>query len=150
MFRLSKKTEYAILAMQYLAENSGESVSAKEIANNLGISFEFLSKSLQSLMKSGLVSSQQGIKGGYNLVGTPDSISVMDIIRAVNENIGIVECMTESDCNRSSSCSLKNPMALLQSKVNDVFSNTFLTDLTSDNHNNLIFNNDFKILNGIN
>jgi Rrf2 family protein len=150
MFRLSKKTEYAILAMQYLAEKSGEPVSAKEIATNLGISFEFLSKSLQSLMKSGLVNSQQGIKGGYHLVGTPDVISVMDIIQAVSENVGIVECMTDSDCVRSCSCDLKDPMSVLQTKVNEVFSRTFLADLANGTQNNQILKNDVKILNGIN
>ncbi|MBS4000144.1 MAG: Rrf2 family transcriptional regulator [Desulfobulbaceae bacterium] len=150
MFRLSKKTEYAILAMQYLAEKSGEPVSAKEIATSLGLSFEFLSKSLQSLMKSGLVSSQQGIKGGYHLVGTPDMISVMDIIQAVSENVGIVECMTESDCSRSGSCNLKDPMSILQSKVNEVFTQTFLADFANETESNQFFNKDFKILNGIN
>ncbi len=129
MLKLSKKTEYAILAMQYLAGNREEPVSAKEIANELSISFEFLSKSLQSLMKYGLVVSQQGIKGGYYLAKSPDEITIMEIIRAVDENIGIVDCLTENDCERSQICYLKDPMAILQSKINSVFTETTVSSL---------------------
>lgn len=148
MLKLSKKTEYAILAMHYLAGNREEPVSAKEIAGELSISFEFLSKSLQSLMKYGLVVSQQGIKGGYYLAKSPDQITIMDIIRAVDENIGIVDCLTDNDCERSEICYLKDPMAILQSKINSVFTETKLSSLSPDDISDK--KNKIIILNGLN
>jgi Rrf2 family protein len=75
MLRLSKKVEYAVLALQYIAANEGKIVPAKEIAENLHISFEFLSKTLQTLMKRKLISSQHGTKGGYVLVKKPTEMT---------------------------------------------------------------------------
>jgi len=149
MLKLSKKTEYAILAMQYLADNREEPVSAKEIANSLSISFEFLSKSLQSLMKSGLVVSQQGIKGGYSLSKNPEDTTVMEIIQAVEENISIVDCISDN-CERSDFCNMKDPMMILQEKINNVFSEITLASLMSDEILNKTVKKNLITINGFN
>jgi Rrf2 family protein len=134
MFRLSKKVEYAILAMQYMASHKDEILSAKEIAQALDISFEFLSKAMQTLMKEGFVTSIQGIKGGYNLVKTPDKIAIIEILRAFNENIGLVECLSHGieDCNRTDNCNIKNPMNKLRHRINYIFQKTTIADLMDD------------------
>ena len=134
MFRLSKKVEYAILAMQYMASHKDEILSAKEIAQALDISFEFLSKAMQTLMKEGFVTSIQGIKGGYNLARTPDKIAIIEILRAFNENIGLVECLSHGieDCTRTDNCNIKNPMNKLQHRINYIFQKTTISDLMDD------------------
>lgn len=134
MLKLSKKAEYAILAMQFLAENPGNKLNAKEIASSLGLSFEFLSKTMQSLMKSGLVDSVQGVKGGYSITKSSGDISLMEIINATDEKIGIVDCMNNNDeeCSRYQHCSIKNPMSKIQKLIDDVFINTSIADLVHD------------------
>jgi Rrf2 family protein len=131
MFRLSKKVEYAILAMQYMASQKDEILSAKEIAISLDLSFEFLSKAMQVLMNKGFVTSLQGIKGGYILVKPPDKIAISEILHAFNENIGIVECLSNGidDCNRTDNCNIKNPMIKLQHRINYIFQKTTISDL---------------------
>jgi Predicted transcriptional regulator len=62
MLRIPKKVEYGIIAICYMASNSNELFPVKEIANNLNISSEFLSKIMQNLAKSGIVESHQGIR----------------------------------------------------------------------------------------
>jgi Rrf2 family protein len=69
MFRFSKKTDYALLALQYLA-SPGESgdVSARAIAERFEIPAELLAKFLQRLASYGLTTAHKGVHGGYRRV----------------------------------------------------------------------------------
>ena len=68
----SKKCEYGLQAVLFLAAKSiGDIVSADEIAKKLTIPKEFVSKILQSLTESGLVSSKKGKTGGFSLAKEP-------------------------------------------------------------------------------
>lgn len=133
MFRLSKKVEYGILSMQYLADREGMTVPAKEIAANLSLSFEFLSKTMQILMKKNLIVSQQGIKGGYTLSKPANMISLNDVVYALDSSPKLVECMEGIDghenCERLDNCSIRSPLVTIQNKIDDLFENTKLSDL---------------------
>ncbi len=134
MFRLSKKIEYAILAVQYIANNSGLLTTAKEIADKQNIPYEFLSKSLQKLMKHGLLESQQGPKGGYLLSKPANEITIEEIILALDETPGIVECMTskvDDPCDRTSYCTIKQPMIDIQKQINFIFKKTTIAHLSN-------------------
>ncbi len=137
MFKLSKKVEYAILAVQYMALSSKGIVSAKEIAEQLNISFEFLSKALQKLMKNGIIESKQGIRGGYVLSRPAEMISLADIINAQNDEIKVVDCLTEeSDCAciREEDCSLRSPMQNIQQRINSILKSTSIADICGSNN----------------
>lgn len=134
MFRLSKKVEYGILSMQYMADRETVLVSAKEISESLELSFEFLAKTLQQLMKHGLITSSKGIKGGYILAKPSENITLSDIIEALDSKIYLTECMHKDnleDCNRKDNCSIKKPIQVLQNKVNNIFESTLLSELKS-------------------
>ncbi len=139
MFRLSKKVEYAILALQFMSSKQGELCSAKEMSEILSIPYEFLSKSLQILMKKGIVESVQGVRGGYQLSKPADEITINDIITALEDNPSIVECLSHASkeealaCIRSEECSIKNPMIKLQQQVHNIFKNTSLAELSENN-----------------
>lgn len=65
MLRLSKRIEYGLMAMQYLALSpAGASVSVREIAQRQGLPYELLAKIMQQLARRGLVRSRQGPQGG--------------------------------------------------------------------------------------
>jgi len=134
MFRISKKVEYALMALQYLARNSDQKHSAKQLSENLEISFEFLAKALQTLMKNGIVVSQQGIKGGYSLSRPAESISISEVIRAMEENLNVVDCLAsnvDECCSRSNECTIKTPLSFLQDKVDSVFHSMTIADMTN-------------------
>ncbi|MFP4529418.1 MAG: RrF2 family transcriptional regulator [Candidatus Kapaibacterium sp.] len=131
MLRLSKKVEYAILALQYMGARKGELVSAKEMSEFLNISFEFLSKTLQALMKGGLVKSQQGIKGGYQMTRDPSEISIADVIRSVDGKTGLVECISKDKegCDRVEDCTIRTPILKMHKRVSQIFAKTTIADL---------------------
>jgi Rrf2 family cysteine metabolism transcriptional repressor len=135
MLKLSKKMEYAIMAMQYFAIKRGSIVPAKEIADKYDISFEFLSKTLQVLLRNGLVTSQKGTRGGYELTNDPEKITIGDIVFAIDGQSALVQCMDEEgndkECERMENCTIRNPIKVIQNKINDVFHSTSLADISN-------------------
>ena len=85
MLRLSKKAEYALMALKDLAlRPAAEAASAREIAERYGIPVELMAKVLQRLVRQDLLASHHGTRGGYHLARSPERISVADIIEAID------------------------------------------------------------------
>jgi Rrf2 family protein len=126
MLKLSKKTEYALMAIKFMAKKStGGSVTAKEISEGYRIPYDLLSKVLQQLTKKKLVVSFQGIKGGYSLSREPHHLTLFDIIRAVEPNYQITECLQldtgEKDCTHFDCCMIRDPLAKVQKEIDKLF-----------------------------
>ena len=117
MLKLTKKADYALMAMKHLAEHSDEgSRSAKDVADAYGIPPEALAKILQRLAKAGLLHSQHGINGGYTLARAAHTISAFEVIRAIDGPLFITSCITiHGSCDLAGHCTIKEPLR----KVND-------------------------------
>ena len=97
MLRLSKKADYALIAMNHLAQRQGGAVasaSARDIAERYDIPIELMAKVLQRLVRTGLLVSTQGTRGGYTLGRSSGSISVADVIQAIDGPFTITACST--------------------------------------------------------
>lgn len=134
MFKLSKKSEYALLAARYMAiKNHGSAVTAKEIADEHNISYELIAKVLQTLKKKDIAVSFQGTKGGYSLKKNPFEISLIDLIRAVEPGYQITNCLKfdspKTDCSHSDCCKIKDPLAEIQKKIDAIFTETKLANI---------------------
>src|SRR5215203_1928070 len=98
MLRLSKKADYALMAMKHLAvRGDSASSSAREIAEQYDIPIELLAKVLQRLVRRGLLASQQGTRGGYQLARTPSQISVADVIQAIDGPVTVTACSSSDE-----------------------------------------------------
>src|ERR1700704_2801370 len=98
MLRLSKKADYALIAMKHLALRGDRgSSSAREIASLYDIPIELLAKVLQRLVRGGLLASQQGTRGGYQLARVPALISVADVIQAIDGPVAVTACSSSDD-----------------------------------------------------
>jgi Rrf2 family protein len=83
--RISAKTDYALRAAVELASlHSSEPVKGEAIATAQGIPLRFLENILGDLRNAGIVESRRGVEGGYLLAKPPDSITLADVIRAVD------------------------------------------------------------------
>ena len=133
MIRLSKKVEYGLIAIRHIAtKQAGEIVTAKEIADTYGIHYELLSKVLQKLTKSGLISSHQGMRGGYTLARPPVEIPVSMIINAIEgSRQAIVQCMSEGPqtCTVFTVCTIKSPLTKVQANIERAFSTMTLSEI---------------------
>ena len=117
MLKLTKKADYALMAMKHLAEHpSAGSRSAKDVADAYGIPPEALAKILQRLAKAGLLQSQHGTNGGYTLARAAHTISAFEVIEAIDGPLFITSCVTvRGQCGQSNRCNIREPLR----KVND-------------------------------
>ena len=117
MLKLTKKADYALMAMKHLAERSSEgSLSAKDVADAYGIPPEALAKILQKLVKAGLLHSQHGTNGGYMLARPAHTLSAFEVIQAIDGPLFITSCITvRGECGQSDRCNIREPLR----KVND-------------------------------
>ena len=132
MFTLSKRTDYGLMALAHLAEQGeGEATNAKAIAGAYGIPAELLAKTMQTLAKSGIVESRNGPKGGYVLSRRPESITVAEVIRAIEGPIAMAICQAgeTSDCDQYQHCPIVRPMERIQRKVTGLLEGMTLLDM---------------------
>ena len=134
MLKLSKKTEYALMAAKYMALNNSSGYStAKEISTSYNIPHQLVAKVLQAMAKNDIAVSAKGVNGGFILAKEPAEITLSDIIRAIETNYHIVDCFDENgsidDCSKFDCCKIKDPLAEIQKKIDKIFFETSLQQI---------------------
>jgi Rrf2 family protein len=131
MLRLTKKADYGLMALKYLAEQSGGSAhSAKDIAEAYHIPPQLLAKILQTLAKSRLLVSHAGTNGGYALSRPAAEISAFEVIRAIDGPLFITSCITiHGACDLTSTCTIKEPLRKVNDSIKDLLSGIRIADL---------------------
>jgi Rrf2 family protein len=131
MFRLSRKTDYSLMALKHiLAKRNGPS-SAREIAEAYGIPFEVLAKLLQTLTRKGFLVSQHGTKGGYSAARSSRSISVRDVMEAIEGPMALIDCESprKGPCDHEGRCQVRGLLSKVHEKVLDVLARTTLREI---------------------
>ena len=134
MLRLSKKADYALIAMKHLAlrADSGSS-SAREIAGLYDIPIELMAKVLQRLVQKSLLESHQGTRGGYRLARLPSQISVADVIQAIEGPVTVTACSTEEgQCEQFSKCNVRDPLFRVRERILAALGECTIAELASD------------------
>ena len=131
MLKLTKKIEYALIALQHMQSKEYSDVtSAKEITDNFELPASLVAKILQQLAKHGIVEPIQGPSGGYRLIKSLDTIKLDDFIEMIEGPVGIVECLKEPDCNHVATCNIRLPISRVNDTIKNLFSKMTLADLT--------------------
>jgi Rrf2 family protein len=134
MLRLSKKADYALMAMKHLATRpDAASASAREIAEQYDIPVELMAKVLQRLARRGLVTSHQGTRGGYRLARSSGAISVADIIQAIDGPLNVTACSTEAEnCGQYAKCSIRDPLWRIKDRIVAALATCSLQEIAAD------------------
>ncbi len=103
---ITRATEYAIRAVLHMAMQApGATILKKDICEEQEITPAFLTKILQPLIKSGIVGSQRGVRGGFFLNKSADAITLLDVIKAEEGPIHLNLCLEEAgSCKRETYC----------------------------------------------
>lgn len=136
MLRLSKKADYALIAMRHLATKPGGSASssAREIAEQYDIPIELMAKVLQRLVQRSLLISTQGTRGGYMLRRSPTAITVADVIEAIEGPFTVTACSTEkNDCEQYPKCSIRDPLWQIRERIIDALETVTIAEMAADN-----------------
>jgi Rrf2 family protein len=134
MLRLTKKADYGLMALKYLAEQviagSPAPASAKDIADAYHIPPPLLAKILQTLARAGLLVSSAGTNGGYALARPARDISAFEVIRAIDGPLFITSCITiHGTCDLDSHCTIKEPLRKVNDAIKDLLSGIRIADL---------------------
>ena len=134
MFKLSKKADYALIAVKHLATHREEhACSAGEVAEEYGISGTLMAKVLQRLAKEGLVQARHGASGGYQLTRDPAQMSALEVISAIDGPVLITSCVTNhGKCETTSRCSIREPLRRVNESILQVLSTVTIAQLSED------------------
>jgi len=119
MLKLTKKTDYALMAINYMSDREEPFVAnTRNIAETYHIPPELLAKILQKLSKEGMIASQNGPKGGYSLAKPPSDITLGELIRAIEGPIQMIRC-TEggSTCDQTEQCTIRSPLRKIERQI---------------------------------
>src|SRR5437588_2990602 len=133
MLRLSKKADYALIAMKHLAADAPHgTASAREIAERYDIPLELLAKVLQQLTRRGFLASHMGIHGGYHLARPTTAISVADVIQAIDGPLEITACgPSDERCDQFSKCNVRDPLWRVKDRIIAVLQTVSLSEMAS-------------------
>jgi len=139
MLRLTKKADYGLMALKYLAEQrektlsasqSDQAQSAKDIAEAYHIPPQLLAKILQTLAKAGILVSHAGTYGGYALARDARDISAFEVIRAIDGPLFITSCITiHGACDLAGHCTIKEPLRKVNDSITELLSGIRIADL---------------------
>jgi Rrf2 family protein len=137
MLKLTKKADYGLIALRHLSATakagSRASASAKDIAEAYRIPLPLLSKILQTLVRGGLLISEQGTNGGYRLSRAPQEINALEVIRTIDGPIILTQCFTDHPgCDQSALCTVREPLRKVHEGILNLLAGISLSDLAND------------------
>lgn len=128
--KLSTKGRYGARAALELALRYGTGpVMVREIAESQGISERYLEHILNALRASGIVRSIRGARGGYELAKSPATVSLGDIVRALEGPLDVVSCTRDEDCSRTSVCVMMEVWREVREAIENVLDRVTLEEM---------------------
>jgi Rrf2 family nitric oxide-sensitive transcriptional repressor len=132
MNKINRKVEYALIGLKHMrAKAQGELTSVKEISTLYGCPFEATSKVMQVLASKGVIRSEQGAHGGYQLVRDLNRLSLYELMEVMVGPVEIAKCLHESDngCDLKSTCNVVSPISNLNRKLIEFYKSVSVGEL---------------------
>ena len=132
--KMSSKARYGLYAAVELAKNyeSGNVVNVASLSQSTGVTEKYLEQIIALMKKADIVESLRGAAGGYKLTASPDNVTVGRVLRAVEDNLEIVDCL-HSGCANSGKCVARNLWGKLYDSINSYLDTISLKQLAEDN-----------------
>ena len=131
MLKLTRKLEYALIALRHMQDKGDTFISAKEIAETYLIPKELLSKTLQQMARLNYIKATQGPRGGYRIRKGLTEISMTQFMEDLEGPFGIVDCNISSDCIQLDNCNIRMPLKQINSNIRAIFNEIRVGDITS-------------------
>lgn len=133
--RLTQYTDYSLRVLIYLGLQSERRCTIREISEAYGISRNHLMKVVQQLAAEGFIQSVRGVGGGLTLSAAPSDLSVGRIVRAMEPDMGLVECMRpDNACVITPSCALIGMLGEARQAFLEVLDRYTLSDILAPSH----------------
>lgn len=135
MLKISRLTDYGLLATVYLARKQGDVVSAREVAEFYHLPVPMITKVLKTLNHGGVIQSRRGVSGGYTFAGDPETVTLGHLLELLEGPWDLVECETTDDsghalCSIRRACPSRRFMLGINRAIKSAFDSITLGDLT--------------------
>ncbi len=132
MLRVTKLADYGIVMLTHFATHLENTFNAKDIAKVVRLPLPVVSKVLKLLARAGLLVSQRGTKGGYNLALPPGQITVSAIIQALEGPIAVTECtdLIRGECGLEKGCPVRTNWHLINQAIQRALEGITLAEMT--------------------
>lgn len=133
----SQTVEYALRAIVHLADQNPNPRTTQQIAEITKVPQAYLSKVLQALNRAGLIKSQRGIGGGMTLVKTPQEITILEVVNAVDPIQRITTCPLGLSSHGMKLCPLHRRLDNALAMVEEAFAHTTLAEVLEEPTNSV-------------
>ncbi len=131
--KMTLHTDYALRMLIYVATSSADTCTVADVAEAYGLSHHHLLKVAQSLRDLGLIETVRGRAGGIRLIAQPERINVGTVVRAMEGDLAVVECLGAGGrCVISPACGLKGVFAKAVAAYLAVLDSHMLSDVMSN------------------
>jgi Rrf2 family nitric oxide-sensitive transcriptional repressor len=136
MTKINRKIEYALMALKLMNEKKpGELTSVKEVCEMTGAPFDATSKVLQTLSHHEVLKSEQGIRGGYQIIKDLKSVSFYELNEWILGEVAVAKCVkVESPCDLMSTCNIQSPILNLNNQLKAFYKSLSLSQVLSRAH----------------
>ncbi|TVQ54652.1 MAG: SUF system Fe-S cluster assembly regulator [Phycisphaerales bacterium] len=139
MLSLTRKSDYALVALTTMAGRVADTVSARDLAERHDLPLPLLRNILKQLAGAGLIISERGVTGGYQLARRPEQISLAELIDAIEGPTELTRCCGEhgrsatgESCSMESSCPIRRPIARVNGLIRNVLERLTLAHLNAN------------------
>jgi Rrf2 family protein len=132
MLKLSRQTDYGLMLLTALAkEQSKDYISLSQIAEKYKLPYKFLTRIATKLKSAQIVTSREGVAGGYRLSMAPQHITLAHVIQTLEKNIGLTDCVYGKSCPAKTVCHHQSVMQELSDKLMLSLSQKTIQDLVN-------------------
>ncbi|RMG11637.1 MAG: Rrf2 family transcriptional regulator [Planctomycetota bacterium] len=137
MLQITKRVDYALIALTHLALHPGERFSARGLAEAYHLSKPLMANVLKALVPEGLVRSVRGTKGGYELVADPAKVTVGRLVELLEGPLQLADCVGQGAldplaCQVTRVCPVKHSVFKIHLRIRDVLYGQSIADLARD------------------
>ena len=131
MNKMNKKMEYALMALRLITQRPPLALTtAKEVSDQMHISFESAARVLQALSARGLLKAEYGVGGGYSLARPLVSVSLHDLSEMLEGNTVLTKCLTNDEvCETLLTCNITSPISVLNKKIQEFYKSVSLEEV---------------------
>lgn len=130
---ISRTVEYALRAIVWLASRRESPQTTRQIAEATQVPLNYLAKVLQTLVEAGIITSQRGLGGGFQLARDPAVLSVLDVVNAVDPLQRIRACPLKLASHSLRLCALHQRLDDAVASVERAFAASKIGELLPDN-----------------
>ncbi|MCM1195348.1 MAG: Rrf2 family transcriptional regulator [Corallococcus sp.] len=131
--KMSSKARYGLYVAVELSKqyDKAEVCTVSALAQSTGVTEKYLEQIVALMKKADVVVATRGANGGYKLTDSPDNITVGRVLRAVEDNLEIVDCIHKG-CSNKCNCVSHNLWAKLYDNINSYLDTVSLKQLAED------------------